>query len=108
MTDEFAGALRERVMIEQRLGTRDLIAGATGEYGFDGAAWVAVVPLNEAALVVGESLAAMPRYEVTMRKREGISQRTRLWWQNAYLIVQRVACDPRTPGRMILTCEAVR
>ena len=108
MSEEFAGALRERVNIEQRSSARDAIASATGSYTFDGAAWAAVLPLNEAATVEADSLSAMPRWQVTMRKREGISQRTRLWWRNRYLAVRAVACDPRVPGRMILTTDEVR
>jgi head-tail adaptor len=95
MSAEFAGALRERIMIEQRIDSRDLIASATGDYGFDGAAWAAVLPLNHDAIVEADSLSARPRWEVTMRKREGITQRTRLWWRNRFLVVRQVACDPR-------------
>ncbi len=105
---EFTGALRERVSIESRLGGRDAIASATGAYRFDGAAWASVLPLNEAAMIAADALSALPRWQVTMRKREGITQATRLWWRNRYLVVRSVACDPREPGRMILTTEEVR
>ena len=108
MAEEFSGALRERINIEQREGNRDAIASATGVYRFDGAAWAAVLPLNDAATVEADSLSAMSRWQVTMRKREGISQATRLWWRNRYLAVRAVACDPRVPGRMILTTDEVR
>ena len=108
MTEEFTGALRERINIEQRNGGRDAIASATGTYRFDGAAWASVLPLNNAALVAGDSLSALPRWQVTMRKREGMSQATRLWWRGRYLAVRGVACDPRVPGRMVLTTEEVR
>ena len=108
MIQEFTGALRERVNIEQRLGGRDAIASATGTYTFDGAAWASVLPLNDAALVQADALSAMPRWQVTMRKREGISQATRLWWRNRYLAVRSVACDPRVPGRMVLATDEVR
>jgi head-tail adaptor len=107
MTTEFTGALRERVNIEQRLGGRDAIAGATGDYRFDGCAWAAVLPLNDAAVVEADALSARPRWQVTMRKREGISLATRLWWRGRYLVVRGVACDLRVPGRMILTTEEV-
>ncbi len=108
MSGEFAGALRERVTLEQRLGNRDGLAGATGKYAYDGAAWTAVMPLMPAGLVAGDSLSAMPRWQVTMRKREGVDQRTRLVWRRKYLAVRTVVSDPRDPSRMVLTCDEVR
>ncbi len=104
---EFSGALRERVLIEKRLGGRDAIAGETGRYRYDGAAWAAVLPLNDAALAQADALSARPRWQVVMRKREGISLATRMWWRGRYLVVRGVACDTGVPGRMILTTEEV-
>ena len=45
---EFAGSLRERVVIEQRLGNRDTLAGAAGKYAYAGEAWAALIPLMSA------------------------------------------------------------
>jgi head-tail adaptor len=108
MSAEFAGNLRERVTIEQRLDTRDALAGARARYAYDGAAWAAVTPLVPAALVAADTLSALPRWLVTMRKREGIGPGTRLIWRARYLAVRGVECDPRMPGRMVLTCDEVR
>lgn len=108
MTGELAGALRERVTIEQRAGARDAIAGATGTYVYDGAAWVGVTPLIPAELSLGSALHAMPRWQVVMRKREGIGPATRLVWRGKWLAVRTVASDPREPAHMILTCEELR
>jgi head-tail adaptor len=81
MSNEFAGALRERVSIEHRLGNRDLLGGATGRYMYDGACWAAVSPLIPADLAAADSFSALPRWQVTMRKRERISPCTRLVWR---------------------------
>ncbi len=105
---EFAGTLRERVTIERRLGNRDALAGATGAYAYEGVAWAAVSPLVSADLTVADSLSAMPRWQVTMRKREGIDLRTRLVWRGRFLGVRGVVSDPRDPARMVLTCEEKR
>ncbi len=108
MSAEFAGGLRERVTIERRESTRDLKAGATGRYLYEGAAWASVVPLVPASLTAADTLSALPRWRVTMRKREGITQSTRLVWRGRFLGVRGVECDPRTPGFMILTTDEVR
>jgi head-tail adaptor len=105
---EFAGALRERVTIEQRLGNRDAIAGATGKYVYDGAAWVGVTPVIPFDLTAADSIHAVPRWRVVMRKREGIGPATRLVWRGKFLAVRTVVSDPADPSHMILTTEEKR
>jgi head-tail adaptor len=104
----FAGTLRERVLIERRLGDRDNLAGATGRYMFKGEAWVSLIPLVPADLTEADSISAMPRWKVTMRKRENIDLRVRLLWRGRYLAVRGVVSDPQEPAQMVLTCEEVR
>jgi head-tail adaptor len=108
VTSEFAGSLRERVSIERRLSSRDAIASATGFYAYDGCVWASVTPVTPTDLVAADTLSALPRWRVTMRKREGIDLLTRLVWRARYLVVRGVECDPRTPGQMILMTEEVR
>ena len=105
---EFAGALRERISIERRLDDRDMAARAIGRWAYDGAAWAAVTPLIPADLVAADTLSALPRWSVTMRKREGIGPWTRLVWRGRYLLVRSVISDPRRPERMILNTEEAR
>lgn len=105
---ELSGTLRERVILERRLGNRDALGGAVGAYAYDGAAWAAVSPLIPADLSVAESLSALPRWEVTMRKREGVDLKTRLVWRGRFLGVRSVVSDPRDPARMVLTCQEKR
>jgi SPP1 family predicted phage head-tail adaptor len=105
---EFAGTLRERVVLETRLEARDSRAGATGRYSYDGVAWAAVTPLIPADLTRADALSAMQRWQVTIRKREGVGMRTRLTWRGKYLAVRALVSDPRQPAQMLLTCEEVR
>jgi head-tail adaptor len=105
---EFSGTLRERVTIEQRIDARDAMARGIPSWGYDGAAWVAVSPIIPGALVVGDALSALPRWQVTMRKREGIGPMTRLVWRGKFLSVRSVISDPRDPSRMVMTCEEMR
>ncbi len=105
---EFAGTLRENVTIEQRMGNRDALAAAVGKYAYMGQAKAAVTPLVPGSLVEADALSGRLRWQVTMRKREGIDQRTRLSWRGRYLSVRGVISDPRMPERMVLTCEELR
>jgi head-tail adaptor len=108
MNGEFAGSLRERVVIEQRLSDRDMLAGASGKYSYAGEAWAALSPLVASNLTLADAISAMPRWQVIMRKREGIDPRVRLTWRGKYLAVRSVTSDPREPAQMILICEEVR
>jgi head-tail adaptor len=105
---EFTGTLRERVVLETRLEARDVRGGATGRYSYDGVAWAAVMPVIPADLTSADALSAMPRWQVKMRKREGVGMRTRLTWRGKYLTVRGLVSDPRQPAQMLLTCEEIR
>ncbi len=105
MSAELAGALRERVTIESRLNQRDVIAGRIAGWSYDGAAWAAVSPIVPGDFNLADSLRNRPRWAVTMRKREGITQRTRLVWRGRFLNVRAVESDPREPAHMVLRCE---
>jgi head-tail adaptor len=108
MSGEFAGSLRERVLIETRVGNRDGLGGASGKYAYSGEAWAAFMPLVPGDLTLADARSSMPRWQVTMRKREGIDPRVRLTWRGKYLAVRQVVSDPREPAQMILTCEEIR
>lgn len=105
---EFAGTLRERVVLETRLESRDGRGGANGRYSYDGEAWAALMPIMPAELSRADALSALPRWQVTMRKRESVGLRTRLTWRGKYLAVRALVSDPRQPAQMVLTCEEVR
>jgi SPP1 family predicted phage head-tail adaptor len=104
----FAGNLRERLVIEQRMADRDNRGGANGKYVYAGEAWAALMPLVPNDLTQADALSAMPRWSVTIRKREGIDPGVRLTWRGKYLAVRGVVSDPREPAQMVLTCEELR
>ena len=108
MSGEFAGTLRERVVIETRVHGRDRWAGAVAGYAYDGQVWASVSPLMPADLTRADALSALPRWRVIMRKREGLGLDTRLTWRGKYLAVRAALSDPQTPAQMQLTCEEVR
>ncbi len=108
MSGEFAGTLRERVVLETRLEGRDGRGGATRDFSYDGVAWASLMPLVPADLTRADALSAMPRWQVKMRKRESVGLRTRLTWRGKYLAVRGLVSDPREPAQMLLTCEELR
>lgn len=105
---EFTGNLRERVVLETRLDVRDPTGGSTGRYSYDGAVWAALTPLVSAELTRADAVSALPRWQVTMRKREGVGMNTRITWRGRFLAIRSVVSDPRQPAQMLLTCEECR
>lgn len=107
MTGELAGSLRERVVLERRLGGRDALGGGGGRYAYIGEAWAALSPIAPGNLTAGESIRALPRWRVTLRKRDFIDPSVRLVWRGKFLAVRAVVSDPREPSQMMLTCEEI-
>jgi head-tail adaptor len=105
---EFAGALRERIAFERRSDARDLLSGARGKWRYDGAAWAAVTPLGSGDVVEADSLSALPRWRVIVRKRDSVDPSSRIVWRGRYLRVRSVESDPREPAQMILTTQEQR
>lgn len=107
MSGEFAGTLRERVTIEERLPGRDALGGANGAYAFAGECWASLTPLVPGDLTRADALSFRARWRVTMRKRESLGARTRLRWRGLTLAVRGIGFDPREPAQLVLTCEEV-
>ncbi|MFN0045804.1 MAG: phage head closure protein [Sphingorhabdus sp.] len=105
---EFAGNLRERVVLETRLDARDPRVSSIGRYSYVGSVWAALVPLAPAELTRADALSALPRWQVILRKREGVGLNTRITWRGKYLAIRAVIIDPRQPAQMLLTCEEIQ
>ena len=105
---EFAGSLREQVILETRLESRDGRGGSTGHYRYDGLVWAALMPLVPADLSRADALSSLPRWQVTMRKREDVGMHTRLTWRGRHLAIRSLVSDPRQPAQILLTCEELR
>lgn len=105
---EFAGNLRERVLIETRVDSRDVRGRSNGKYVYEGVAWAALMPLAPSDFVRADALSALPRWQVTMRKRESVGMHTRLTWRGRHLAIRALVTDPREPAQMVLTCEELR
>ncbi len=105
---EFAGTLRERVVLETRLDTRDPRGNSNARYSYDGVAWAALMPLVPAEMTRADAISSLPRWQVTIRKREDVGMNTRITWRGKYLAIRSVVSDPRQPEQMLLTCEEWR
>jgi head-tail adaptor len=105
---EFAGTLRERLLIEQPISLRN-------EMGLQEPGWEEVCRcLGAVALeTVGpesqaQALSSMPKYQVTIRQRDGIAIDQRVSWNGTTLMVRSLLNDPRTKDRIVMRCEEVR
>jgi head-tail adaptor len=108
MSGEFAGTLRERIVIERAISLRN--AMGLQEPGWEQVCrCLASVTLESVgAESEAQSLSAMPRYRVTMRRRDGVSIDQRVIWNSRKLMVRQLLDDPRDKDRLTMRCEEVR
>jgi SPP1 family predicted phage head-tail adaptor len=105
---EFAGTLRERIVIERAISMRN-------EMGLQQPGWdqvcrcLASVALESVgAESEAQALSAMPKYRVTIRMRDGIAIDQRVTWNGRKLMVRQLLDDPRARDRIAMRCEEVR
>jgi head-tail adaptor len=105
---EFAGTLRERIVIERPVSIRN--AMGLQEPGWEevcrclaSIALESVGPESE-----GQALSALPKYRVTIRRRDGIALDQRVSWGARKLMVRQLLDDPRAKDRIAMRCEEVR
>lgn len=105
---EFAGTLRERIVIEQPISVRN--AMGLQEPGWEQVcrclASIALESIGQES--EGQALSAMPRYQITVRARDGIALDQRISWQGRYFMVRQLFDDPRAKDRISMRCEEVR
>ena len=108
MSGEFAGTLRERVVIEQPISLRN--AMGLQEPGWEEVCrCLASVALESVgAESEGQALSAMPKYRVTIRRRDGIALDQRILWSGRTLMIRQLLDDPRERDRTTMRCEEVR
>ena len=105
---EFAGRLRERVVVEALTGERNALGAQMPEYEVVARCLAAVAPEGVGAEAEGQALSAMARFRVTIRVRDGISVGQRLRWRERVLIIRQRIDDPALPDRIVLRCEEIR
>lgn len=108
MTTEFAGTLRERVLIERPISLRN--AMGLQEPGWEQVCrcLASVVLDSVGPEAEAQALSAMPKFKVTIRARDGIAIDQRITWKGRGLMVRQLLDDPRTQDRIVMRCEEVR
>ena len=105
---EFAGTLRERVVIEQAGSTRNEMGLLQPEWQEVCRCLASITLENVGPEAEAQALSAMPRYRVTIRRREGVAIDQRVMWNGRTLMVRQFLDDPRTKDRIAMRCEEVR
>jgi head-tail adaptor len=100
ITNEFTGALAERVAIETRTGAGD----AWQAIAMRAAAVVPDAP-DGGPVLAGEALVARLRWRLTLRADASITLAARLRWRGRALRILRCLADPRTPDRLTILAE---
>jgi SPP1 family predicted phage head-tail adaptor len=108
MNGEFAGTLRERILIERP--SRERTATGLSISGWETVArcLAAIEPEGVGAEAEAQALSAMPRYRVTIRRRGGVAIDQRITWGKRLLMIRQLADDPRAKERLTMRCEEVR
>ena len=108
MSGEFAGTLRERIVIERPVSLRN-------EMGLQQPGWEQVCRAQASVALEsvgaeseGQALSAMPKYRVTIRRRDGVGLDQRIGWNGRYFMVRQLLDDPRVKDRITMRCEEVR
>jgi SPP1 family predicted phage head-tail adaptor len=108
MSREFAGTLSERIEIERQVEARNAMGLQEHKWERVASCHAAVVAEGVGPEVEGMSLSAMPRFRVTIRRREEIAIDQRVRWRGRLLMVRQLIEDPRMRDRLTLRCEEVR
>lgn len=105
---EFAGTLRERIVIEAPVEART--ASGLQQPGWEQVARCLAAIAPDGAGPEGQAMAlsSMPRFRVTIRRRDGIAVGQRVRWGGRSMLVTRRIDDPRLPDRVVLKCEEMR
>jgi head-tail adaptor len=105
---EFAGTLKERIIIERHAGLRTASGLQTAGWEPIARCLAAIAAEGAGAEAEAQALSAMPRYRVTIRRRDGIAVGQRLIWGARAMLVKQRIDDPKLPDRILLRCEEMR
>ena len=105
---EFAGTLRERVVIEQPVSLRN--AMGLQEPGWEQVcSCLAAIALESIGpQAQAQAMSAMPIYQITIRRRDDITVNQRVTWSGRTFFVRQLLDEPRTKDRIVMRCEEVR
>ena len=105
---EFAGTLRERIVIEAPVGSRTAMGVQQSDWQQVCNCLASVALEGAGPESEGQALSAMPKYRVTIRKRDGIAIDHRIGWRGRVMMVRQILDDPRVRDRIVMRCEEAR
>lgn len=108
MNREFAGTLRERIVIERPVEERSAMGLSTGGWEQVASCRASIVPEGAGPEAEAMALSAMPRLRVTIRRRDDVAVGQRILWGSRVLMVRQAIDDPRLADRLVLRCEEAR
>ena len=106
--DEFAGMLRERILIEQAGTERTAMGLQIAGWETVARCLAAIEPEGVGPETEAQALSAMPRFRVSIRPREGVAIDQRIRWGKRLLMIRQIVDDPRHRDRITMRCEEVR
>lgn len=105
---EFAGTLRERILIEGRDYVRSAAGLRAERWRAVASCRAAIRPDGVGREVEADAISVLPRYQVTVRRRPELQVDQRLRWGSRSLRIRQIVDDPRLPDRLVLRCEEER
>ena len=108
MSGEFAGTLRERVTIERPVSSRNTMGLQQPGWETVCSCLASVALESVGAESEAQALSAMPKFRVTIRKRDAIGLGQRISWNGRKMVVRQLLDDPRSKDRITMRCEEVR
>lgn len=106
--NEFAGTLRERIIIERPGEERNAMALLAASWEEVARCLAAIIPDGVGAEREAMALSALPRFRVSIRPRDGIAIDQRILWGKRVLMIRQMSGDPRRGDRIVMRCEEVR
>ena len=108
MSGEFAGMLKERILIERPSSERTAMGLRSAGWETVALCLAAIEPEGVGPEAEAQALSAMPRFRVSIRCREGVAIEQRVRWGNRVLMIRQLLDDPRRMERSVMRCEEAR
>lgn len=108
MSAELAGRLNQRILIERPSAVRTDGGLQTSGWELVARCLAAIEPEGAGAETEAMALSAMPRFRMTLRRRDEVAVGQRVSWAGRVLAIRQRLDDPRAPDRMVLRCEETR
>lgn len=108
MSGEFAGMLKERILIERPSSERTAMGLRSAGWETVARCLAAIEPEGVGPEAEAQALSAMPRFRVSIRRREGVAIDQRVRWGSRVLMIRQLLDDPRRKERIVMRCEEAR